>query len=75
MATITSDVDNPAYVSAEHTGVTFLCPSCEHPLEYVGSHPASGQTDACDPNDYFRCPAGCGIFEHERRSHRLRQLE
>jgi hypothetical protein len=57
-----------------HTALQFLCPVCERTLEYVGSR-ASSDSDALDDiNDYFRCPVGCGTFEHERRRHRLRMV-
>jgi hypothetical protein len=68
-------IDNtqwPPCLSGEHTSLTFLCPSCEHALEYIGTvtRPAPSE-----PIDYFRCPVGCGTFEHERRTHRMRQVE
>jgi hypothetical protein len=28
-----------------------------------------------DLSDYYRCPAGCGTFEHERRTHRVRLID
>jgi hypothetical protein len=63
--------------SVPHTALVFLCPSCECPLEYQGSHAAdSGHADTpAHLNDYYRCPAGCGTFEHERQRHRFRLVE
>lgn len=58
-----------------HTALEFLCPSCECALEYEGSRAGGPGNDPLDLNDYFRCPAGCGTFEHERRTHRMRQVE
>jgi len=52
--------------------VVFLCPSCECPLEYTHSRIVDRSDAPGDVNDYYRCPAGCGTFEHERPSHRLR---
>jgi hypothetical protein len=64
----------PQQGNIPHTAMEFLCPVCERTLEYVGSR-ASADSDARkDMNDYFRCPVGCGTFEHERRRHRLRML-
>ena len=57
-----------------HTALQFLCPTCERTLEYVGSRPSSESESPDDMNDYFRCPVGCGTFEHERRRHRLRMI-
>jgi predicted RNA-binding Zn-ribbon protein involved in translation (DUF1610 family) len=52
----------------------FLCPSCECPLEYEGSHPIVRANSPADLSDRYRCPAGCGIFEHDRHGHRFRIL-
>ena len=65
----------PLVSSLPHGAPVFLCPSCECPLHYEGSH-ASDVSDALiDLKDYYRCPAGCGVYEHERRTHRLRLLD
>ena len=58
-----------------HTGLTFLCPSCEAELKYDGSRPSGSGATPLDLIDSFKCPAGCGTFEHERRTHRLRQVD
>jgi hypothetical protein len=50
----------------------FLCPSCECPLEYTASRTGDRANTPGDVSDYYRCPAGCGTFEHERRAHRFR---
>ena len=52
--------------------VAFLCPSCECPLEYTHSRIIDRGNAPGDVNDYYRCPAGCGTFEHERPTRRLR---
>ena len=75
MAMTSTGIELPRRRSVEHTSVRFLCPSCEHPLDYIGTD-ADTATDATqDRNDYFTCPVGCGTFQHERSSHRFRQLE
>ena len=53
----------------------FLCPSCECPLHYQGSHATDRSEALIDLKDYYECPGGCGTFEHDRRTHRLRLLE
>lgn len=60
--------------SVPHTALQFLCPVCERTLEYVGSRLSTDSDALKDMNDYFRCPVGCGTFEHERRRNRLRML-
>lgn len=65
----------PSQVQAPHTALVFLCPSCDCALEYEGSRASGSRYALADLNDYFRCPAGCGTFEHERRTHRMRLFE
>lgn len=50
----------------------FLCPSCECPLEYTESRTSGRTSIPGEVIDYYRCPAGCGTFEHERFAHRFR---
>jgi hypothetical protein len=57
-----------------HTAQVFLCPACESSLEYEHSHLENPGTPT-DLMDYYRCPAGCGTFEYERKRHRLRLPE
>jgi hypothetical protein len=57
-----------------HTALVFLCPVCECELVYEGSRAPNPAVPA-ELNDYFRCPVGCGTFEHERKAHRLRLFE
>ena len=57
-----------------HTALEFLCPVCECQLEYQGTRAPDPAVPA-ELNDYFRCPVGCGTFEHERKAHRLRLFE
>jgi hypothetical protein len=66
---------SPPLEVVTHGALVFLCPSCECELEYVGSHPRAGSDAASDLTDRFRCPAGCGTFEHDRERHRFRLLE
>lgn len=66
---------SPEYANVPHTALVFLCPSCESELVYGGSRPTEGGTTPADLHDYFRCPAGCGTYEHDRRAHRMRQCE
>ena len=66
-----SATDSGTYIP--HTAMTFLCPACESALEYVGSVSSDGGP-APSLTDRFRCPVGCGVFEHERRTHRMRQI-
>lgn len=74
MTTRVDTMPGDAYpLKVPHTSQVFLCPNCECELEYAGSQPTNGS--GTEMNDYFRCPAGCGTFEHERRSHRLRWLD
>lgn len=58
-----------------HGAPGFLCPSCECPLHYEGSHASRRGDTLKDLSDYYRCPAGFGTFEYERDRHRLRLLE
>lgn len=51
----------------------FLCPSCDRPLHYESSH-AADRDSLRDLTDRYACPAGCGAFEFERRSHRVRRV-
>jgi hypothetical protein len=61
---------------APHTGVTFLCPNCDHELAYAGTRPAAAESDTDGRlDDYFICPAGCGTFEHDRTTHRMRRVD
>jgi hypothetical protein len=50
----------------------FLCPRCQCLLEYVGSRDTSGRQQPDDVSDYYTCPAGCGTYERDRATHRLR---
>jgi hypothetical protein len=72
-------MDNTEVVSQESVperlpqgSPAFLCPSCECPLEYAESRATKRANGPGDVIDYYRCPAGCGTFEHERRAHRFR---
>ena len=53
----------------------FLCPLCGCPLRYEESRRSSGDDRPLDLTDVYRCPAGCGRYEHERRTHRAHRLE
>ena len=53
---------------------TFLCPRCQCPLEYVGSRGPVGETHPDELCDYYVCPTGCGTYERDRTSHRLRSI-
>jgi len=55
-----------------HSSHVFLCPSCECTLEHVADQAVSGTNDV---TELFSCPSGCGTFEHERQTHRLRFVE
>ncbi|MFN8064006.1 MAG: hypothetical protein U0P82_04355 [Vicinamibacterales bacterium] len=59
---------------APHTPLVFLCPNCESRLEYVESRPDPHGSAPTLLHDVFTCPAGCGTFEHERATHRMRQI-
>jgi hypothetical protein len=48
----------------------FLCPSCHCALQYEGSE-TSESGDPINLADIYRCPMGCGTYEHDRRTHRL----
>jgi hypothetical protein len=61
------ETDTPTDQLPPGTAV-FLCPSCECPLQYTYSR---GEAPG-DVSDYYRCPGGCGTFEHERPTRRLR---
>jgi hypothetical protein len=63
------DLPPPAEVPA------FYCPSCEVPLHYVESRPNGQGDSAGELSDFYRCPAGCGMFEYERHRHRMRLVE
>ena len=52
----------------------FLCPHCQCTLQYVESRTLIRREDANDVSDYYSCPAGCGTYEHNRGTHRLRHL-
>jgi hypothetical protein len=65
----------PLQANVPHTALVFLCPSCECALEYEGTRASGAGAQPADLSDYFRCPAGCGTFEHERRTHRMRLVE
>ncbi len=64
--------DSSAPSPAPHTAHVFLCPSCECTLDHIGNRtePIAG-----DVVEVFSCPSGCGSFEHERRTHRLRFVD
>ncbi|MBZ5557585.1 MAG: hypothetical protein LAO77_09970 [Acidobacteriia bacterium] len=53
----------------------FFCPSCECPLHYEGSHASDRSGRLSDLTDHYICPAGCGTYEYERHTHRLRLLD
>ncbi|HZT76579.1 MAG TPA: hypothetical protein VFA27_07965 [Vicinamibacterales bacterium] len=44
---------------------TFLCPVCQCTLHYEGTRDAS---------DRYTCPEGCGAYERDRSTHRLRAI-
>ena len=54
-------------------GPEFLCPLCGGALRYQGSFRAAATGCPLDLTDRYACPAGCGRFEHERRTHRARR--
>ncbi len=64
--------DDPLTTAPPHPEHVFLCPSCECALDHVGDR-TSGDTG--DVTEMFRCPSGCGSFEHERRTRRLRLVD
>jgi len=53
----------------------FLCPRCQCPLQYVGSRNPIGHDEPIESSDYYTCPAGCGTYERDRATHRLRSLD
>jgi hypothetical protein len=53
----------------------FLCPSCECQLHYEESRENGRGNSLSELSDYYRCPAGCGMFEYERHRHRLRLVD
>jgi hypothetical protein len=55
-----------------HSAPVFLCPSCQCALHYEGSRSTSRSDSDIDLSDSYVCPAGCGNYEYERRTHRLR---
>jgi hypothetical protein len=57
-----------------HGAPGFFCPFCETPLHYDRSHASADSEELIDLKDYYRCPGGCGTFEHDRRMRRLRLL-
>jgi len=52
----------------------FLCPLCQCTLHYVGSRNPIGHNEPIESSDYYTCPEGCGTFERDRVTHRLRSL-
>lgn len=75
MPNISSQEPATTGTKVPHTALVFLCPVCECELEYVESRPGPGGDAPTELNDYFRCPAGCGTYEHERHAHRMRLYE
>ena len=57
-----------------HGAPSFLCPRCQCPLEYVGSREAFAVAQPDEVSDYYTCPAGCGTYERDRATHRLRTV-
>lgn len=53
----------------------FLCPSCECALQYEESKENGRGDSPGELSDFYRCPAGCGMFEYERHRHRLRVVD
>ena len=66
---------SPPATDLPHGAPGFLCPACDTPLHYEHSHAKDTSDRLLDLVDYYRCPAGCGTYEHERRTHRLRLHE
>ena len=50
----------------------FFCPLCHSVLRYDGSRADAGGDRLVDLVDRYTCPEGCGAFEHERATRRLR---
>ena len=40
------------------------CPCCGNELDYLGSKSDQPAVFGNDTMDYYRCLAGCGVFEH-----------
>lgn len=53
----------------------FLCPLCGCRLRYEGSRRRTGTDGPLDLEDDYSCPAGCGRYEHVRRTHRAHRVE
>jgi len=57
-----------------HGAPCFMCPQCQCILRYVGSRPEVDAPPPADLADVYVCPAGCGTYERDRSTHRLRAL-
>lgn len=52
----------------------FACPLCHCVLHYDGSRTDAAGDRLADLVDSYSCPEGCGIFEHDRATRRLRAV-
>jgi CheY-like chemotaxis protein len=50
-----------------------VCPSCDRPLTYEGSHVGGVSERHPEQWDHYVCPASCGTFEYRQRTRRLRR--
>ena len=55
----------PAEPTLPEHAPTFLCPVCQCTLHYDGTRGSL---------DLYTCPEGCGAYERDRSTHRLRAL-
>ena len=53
----------------------FLCPYCDCPLRYEGSHSDADSDRPIDQSDRYMCPAGCGTYEYVRQTHRMHVVQ
>jgi CheY-like chemotaxis protein len=48
------------------------CPSCDGWLQYERSHIGGVNRSHAEQWDYFKCAAGCGVFQYRQRTRNLR---
>jgi DNA-binding NtrC family response regulator len=48
-----------------------MCPNCDTPLVYHGSHFGGASARFSERWDAYACPIGCGTFEYRHRTRRL----
>jgi CheY-like chemotaxis protein len=51
-----------------------VCPECDKPLEYRGSHVGGVSARHPEQWDDYECSGGCGMFQYRQRTRRLRKL-